>query len=823
MKINKKINKWYFFLALLPLLGGCEPPRPANSSSYLNISGIYPHLAAFNQPADSAAMGDHKECGIGAVVPWAGKLWYITYPPHQRRGSNDKLYEVDEALNLTVRKESVGGTHANRFIHQPSGQLIMGPYFIDQQGNVRAADVNQLEGRLTATTEHLTDPENKVMFYDMEGAVYEVDVHSLAVNKLFEKPVPGWHGKGAYVAQGRLVVANNGEHAAGNYEHLLVGGPAEGPAEAGVLAEWDGQAWRIVERKKFTDVTGPGGIKGSPSPESPLWSMGWDAQSVILKVLHEAEWYTYRLPKASYTFDPRHGWYTEWPRIREYLPGKKMMVMHGGMYDFPADFSSSNTAGIRPITSHLRYIPDFTHWKGQIVLAADDASSMQNPWVGQPQSNLWFGSEEALGRFGPRIGWGGPWVNTPVEAEQASDPFLVAGYQERTLYLSHHAEEPVRFSLEIDRAGIGTWETWKAVTVNPKACQVELLPASMDAEWMRVRVDRACQASAYFHLFDARKPEAGEARMFDGLVNIDELTSFNGGTVRPAGHNRSLQYLLREVDESGKAADAVYKEVRLSEDAQDLLVEVPEVDYTVEIQEIDAHQAAWFSMDDASVIAHGENGTRYRLPKGHAAFEGRAPLGKARQIREAVSERYLANIHGTFYEVPRSEGAGNHVPDFEKLKPVASHSKYIVDFCTWRGLLVLSGVKNNAAASDHIYRDEARHGLWFGMIDDLWKLGKPVGVGGPWKEDVALAGEPSDPYLMLGYDDKRLEISHDHERAVTFRVEVNASLQNWQLFKELTVLSGEPLVYEFPKGLHAHWVRLVSDQDCTVTATFSYE
>jgi len=37
------------------------------------ISGIYPHLAFYN---------NEGECGTGAVVPWAGRLWVITYGPH---------------------------------------------------------------------------------------------------------------------------------------------------------------------------------------------------------------------------------------------------------------------------------------------------------------------------------------------------------------------------------------------------------------------------------------------------------------------------------------------------------------------------------------------------------------------------------------------------------------------------------------------------------------------------------------------------------------------------------------------------------------------
>ena len=50
---------------------------------------------------------------------------------------------------------------------------------------------------------------------------------------------------------------------------------------------------------------------------------------------------------------------------------------------------------------------------------------------------------------------------------------------------------------------------------------------------------------------------------------------------------------------------------------------------------------------------------------------------------------------------------------------------------------------------------DGKLGLWFGAIDDLWKLGKPVGVGGPWKHTAVKAGKPSDAYLMTGYDKKR--------------------------------------------------------------------
>lgn len=813
-----RIALWIISLSLIFFGIACG----GDEKSYLQISGIYPHLAAFNQPEEEAARINHRESGIGAVVPWAGKLWYITYPPHMRQGSNDKLHEVDTALNLTIRPESVGGTHANRFIHRPSNQLVIGPYFIDAEGKVRAVDVQQMEGRMTATAEHLTDPENKVLFYDMEGRVYEVDVHTLAVNLLFEKPVPGWHGKGAYTAQGRFVIANNGEFEAAshNYDPLLVGGPSTSYEEAGALAEWDGDTWRIIERKKFTDVTGPGGLYGSPGPESPLWTMGWDRRSVLLKVLDGGKWSTYRMPKGSHTFDPRHGWYTEWPRIRQIEDGRYMMVMHGAMYDFPGTFSASNTAGIRPIATHLRYIPDFAHWNGRVVLASDDASFLQNPMVGQAQSNLWFGKAEELRTFGPRLGWGGPWLNDDVAAGATSTAFLIAGYRHRILHLTHDAGVPVSVILETDATGRGDWVVQDTVDVPASGYAYKLIPADMKVEWMRLVADRAAQMTAYFHLAGPRWTISGEEHLFDGLASVEDADdAFTAAVIRPAGHNRSLQ--LVELLASG--AGAQYHEVNLDVAGQHLVFDQKEEGRQSEVLDVAALPDAPFEVGAASVIVTDETGQRYRLPKGHAGYDKAWETGWPRAIREAVSERYLANIHGTFYEIPRVEGASAHGIDVQKIKPVSSHAKRIVDFCTWRGLLVLSGVRKDAKEDGQVFMDSNGTGLWFGMIDDLWKLGKPVGQGGPWFETSVKVGEVSDPYLMTGYDQKTLTLSHTGPEPVVFDVEVAINHEQWVLYSSFEVLPGQPVVHQFEQGYQAHWVRVRSSQATTASVQLIYE
>jgi len=110
------------------------------------------------------------------------------------------------------------------------------------------------------------------------------------------------------------------------------------------------------------------------------------------------------------------------------------------------------------------------------------------------------------------------------------------------------------------------------------------------------------------------------------------------------------------------------------------------------------------------------------------------------------------------------------------------------------------------------------------VTDDLWKLGKPVGVGGPWKETPVSTDVASDPYLMAGFDRKSLEISHDADTNIEFRIEVDYSNRDHrETFGALNVAVGETTRLVFPDGYSAHWVRLVPSRDCEATALFRHE
>ncbi len=99
-----------------------------------------------------------------------------------------------------------------------------------------------------------------------------------------------------------------------------------------------------------------------------------------------------------------------------------------------------------------------------------------------------------------------------------------------------------------------------------------------------------------------------------------------------------------------------------------------------------------------------------------------------------------------------------------------------------------------------------------------------MGCGGPWTNTSVKANEPSDPYLMAGYDRKRVTLSHGDDHAVQFKLEVDISgTGNWHTFQSLNVPTGRKTEFEFPAGFEAYWVRCVVDRACTATAEFVYQ
>jgi len=455
------------------------------------IGGVIPHLTL------KAELGPPRtECGVGALMPWAGRLWALSYVSHKAgTGLGTGLYEIDDSFSLVKRPESRVGTYANRFVHWESNQLIMGPHLIDAERNVRTVEP-LVDVRLCGTMGHLEDPGNRVYMLGMEGEFFETDVRTLEVKQLFDLTreldlPPGRYGKGrqtahfkaGYTGFGRVVVANN------SYDEpdFLA------PDGAGRLAEWDGNQWRILERTAFVEVTGRG------ESSKAIFATGWDRASAILEVYTsgDGKWTRYRLPKASGTYD--HAWSTEWPRIRETEHERYLMDCHGMFYEVSPHVYGNRIWGVQPISRHLWVLGDFCTWRGLLVLGADNASPAagRNALMGEPQSGLWLGKTDDLWRFGRPAGWGGVWWQEAVKAGQPSDPYLMTGFDKKALHLAHESEQPVAFNVEVDFLGHGAWKEYGTFSVSPRGYVHHEFPSGFSAHWVRVTAERACTATAH--------------------------------------------------------------------------------------------------------------------------------------------------------------------------------------------------------------------------------------------------------------------------------------------------------------------------------------
>lgn len=450
------------------------------------VSGVAPSLAQigdFGPP--------RTELGVGALMPYNGAMYVQNYNSHRAEtGTGVSLRRIEGDFSMDKVPEAIGvdGTYTNRLVHFETGLLVIGPHVIEPDHTVHTVD-ELAQHRLCGTARHLTRPETHVYVLTMEGLVFELELttrHAAQVWDLNEELLTEgeWkvHYKDCYTAHGRFVVCSN-EYGEEDWA---------GEQSRGRLAEYDGTAWRIIERKPFTAISGRGDFTDT------IFATGWDQASAILEVYtaRNDTWTRYRLPKASHTFD--HKWQTEWPRIRETEHERLLVDHHGMFYELSPWAYGGRIWGLRPISTHLWVLGDFCSWKGMLVLGADNASPSggKNVTTAEPQSGLWFGKTDDLWGFGKPSGWGGPWWREEVRAGEASDPYLMTGFDNKCLHLENHGESAASFDIEVDIHGDGHFARSKRLTVGAGELNTHVFPSGFSAHWVRVVPDADTTASA---------------------------------------------------------------------------------------------------------------------------------------------------------------------------------------------------------------------------------------------------------------------------------------------------------------------------------------
>jgi hypothetical protein len=437
--------------------------------------------------------------------------------------------------------------------------------------------------------------------------------------------------------------------------------------------------------------------------------------------------------------------------------------------------------------------------------------------TGQSNSNLWFTSLSTPDSLGTSVAEGAVWLSEQIGAGEVSDPFLFAGWDYRSAWIKNEGSQTVLFTFKIDENGNNSWKNLIEVPVKKGESVYVPFDSGTKGEWIRVSVDKSC-SKATVHFSYAQKEERTSTPdpMFNGLSGISSEGSTAGLLWGLSGNGRALGVL------AGGISDKEFTETGYYElDASMNLVKKNNPATAAFICSKVAIPQKVLTVDEASVLIIDDAGRRWRLPKNGDKYQALADNPLSRICREVVTQRDLFNCAGTFYELPRDDAGG-----FAKIRPISSHNFRIHDYASYRGMLIMSGLDENAPTDNpHIIRSaDGKAALWAGVIDDLWKLGKPAGYGGPWKNTQVKANIPSDPYLIACYDKRDLELTHYANEPVTFTIEVDPVGNGpWMRFMETTVNPGQKFKYEFPPSFQARWIRFSTNIDCMATALLNYQ
>src|SRR5690606_36039728 len=114
--------------------------------------------------------------------------------------------------------------------------------------------------------------------------------------------------------------------------------------------------------------------------------------------------------------------------------------------------------------------------------------------------------------------------------------------------------------------------------------------------------------------------------------------------------------------------------------------------------------------------------------------------------------------------------------------------------------------------------------FWFSSWQGLHECGRPAGWGGPWLADDVVAGQPSDAYLLAGFEKRVLHLAHQSPTPVEFILEAGSgTADSWKQFQTIEVSANGYRFVLLDRDRKEPWIRLRPKQNATgVTAYFHY-
>ena len=127
------------------------------------------------------------------------------------------------------------------------------------------------------------------------------------------------------------------------------------------------------------------------------------------------------------------------------------------------------------------------------------ADGVQSPRIvrsADGRAAVWVGVVDDLWELGRPRGTGGPWLETLVSPGIPSDPYLMTGYERKTLALRHDRPASVVIDAQIDVSGDGLWHTYRRFDVPPGHGLTYRFPDAFAAYSIRFAAVTECRATA---------------------------------------------------------------------------------------------------------------------------------------------------------------------------------------------------------------------------------------------------------------------------------------------------------------------------------------
>ena len=183
---------------------------------------------------------------------------------------------------------------------------------------------------------------------------------------------------------------------------------------------------------------------------------------------------------------------------REIATERDMFSCMGTFYELPAE-NADGYAKIRPISTHNYLINDYASYRGMLLMTGvSPEEGKDNPHVivsADGKAAVWAGVIDDLWSLGKPVGQGGPWKDTEVKAGEASDPYLIAFYDRKSLSLT--TDKDATITIEVDPTGNGDWMEYQSAQLKGGETLKHEFPAEFQARWIRFVSDKNVTATAW--------------------------------------------------------------------------------------------------------------------------------------------------------------------------------------------------------------------------------------------------------------------------------------------------------------------------------------